>query len=366
VRVSDVCEAMEKWAPSGYAFAWDRTGLRIGDPNASVKSVLVCLTVDETAFRAAKKARACLIVSHHPVMWEPLKVLRTNNPQTRLYLDLAKAGIACYGSHTSLDIVADGVNDVLANRLGLQRVRPLFPIDHAAQIKLVTFVPESHLETVRNAVCDAGAGTIGAYTHCSFSAPGTGTFLPSEGTKPFSGKKHKVNEELERRFEVLVNEALFSRVLSALKAAHPYEEVAYDIVQLKNRDASIGLGRIGELSKKVSLEKFASLVRRALQIEHVRVTGDLRRGIRTVAVMGGAGGSSVMQVPGDVDTFVTGDLKYHDAHDALLRGLSVIDAGHHGTEKWCVPAIAEYLKRALKGLRVHTYMEKDPFVCITR
>lgn len=365
MKVSDVCSLMEQWAPSGYAYTWDRTGLRIGDPSATVKSVVVALTVDRKTFALARRVKAQLVVAHHPVLWEPLKTLRTDDPLTRLYLDFAEAGIACYGSHTSLDIVADGVNDVLAERLGLIHTEPLFPVDHVAQLKLVTFVPASHLDVVRDAVCTAGAGVIGDYTHCSFSAPGTGTFRPTDKASPYSGKKQLVNAEPEHRFEVIVNAALVNRVVAALRQAHPYEEVAYDLVQLQNKDRAIGIGRLGRLKKPVTLGHFAKEVRSALGLQHVRLVGESKRRVERVAVMGGAGASSVNRVPANVDVYVTGDVGYHDAHDAILRNLAVIDAGHHGTERWIVPAIAQYLKRMAKGLRVTTYMENDPFVSIT-
>ncbi len=356
-----IMDAMEGWAPLSYAYAWDKPGLSIGDPAAEVGKVLVCLTVTREVLAAAKKAGAHLVVSHHPLIMEPLKALRTDEPHTRLCLDFVRAGIACYAAHTNLDVAAGGVNSALAAALGLQRVSPLFPVAQAGMVKLVTFVPDSHVARVRDAVCDAGAGVIGAYTHCSFSASGTGTFLPGDAANPFSGVKGAVNEEAERRFETLVSRARLSAVLKALFAAHPYEEVAYDIVPLENRDAGASLGLRGELPAALTLGRFAEAVRRALGVSHVRVSGTMQRRVRRVAVLGGSGGGEVLAVQGDVDVYVTGDVKYHDALAAQARGLPVIDAGHAGTEQVIVPVIAEFLRGHFPGLKVLCRAEAECF-----
>jgi dinuclear metal center YbgI/SA1388 family protein len=330
-----------------------------------VETVLVALTVTPEAFEAASQARAELIVAHHPLIWDPLTTLREDVPQARLCLDIARAGIACYSAHTNLDIVPDGVNHVLAGRLELMDVAPLIPTPHVKQVKLITFVPEADVERVRAAICEAGAGVIGDYTYCTFSTEGVGTFLPGEESSPYSGNKNALNEEEERRLETLVPKARLSAVLEALFEAHPYEEVAYDLVELANTPVDLSLGLRGRLKKAMPLTKFAAIVREALEISHVRVVGDDARRVQSVAVLGGSGGGSIAQAPDDVDVFVTGDVKYHEAQGALDRGLAVIDAGHHGTEKWIVPALAQYLKSELPELRVGTYIEPDLFRVVT-
>lgn len=372
MSVRDVCGAIEAWAPLGYAYDWDKPGLSIGNPKARVTRVLVCLTVTRPAFRAARKLRAEMVVSHHPLIWEALKTLRTDDPHTRLCLDFAHAGIACYAAHTNLDVARGGVSAVLAEQLGLLESRPLFPVKHAAQVKLVTFVPETHLPQVRGAVSAAGAGVIGEYTHCSFSTEGIGTFKPGGKARPFAGKKGAVNEEAERRFEILVPKARLSQVLEALLTTHPYEEVAYDIVTLENSDPAIGLGMRGTLARPVTLRSFARHVCLALKVAHVRTVGPLAKRVRRVAVLGGAGGGEVgavpgapLRVPGGIDVLVTGDVKYHDACAAMDRDLAVIDAGHAATEKPIVAAMARYLRKELKGLKVTTYIEPEYFTVVT-
>lgn len=361
ITVQDICSAIEAWAPPGLAYEWDRIGLSVGGPGAPVSRVLVCLTVTREAFARARRLGAELIVSHHPLVWEPLRTLRTDHPHTRLCLDIVKANIAVFSAHTNLDVVPDGVSRVLASRLGLKAPRPLFPVPHAQLIKLVTFVPESHLRQVRDAVSEAGAGVIGQYTHCSFSTPGTGSFFPGTQASPFTGKKGRVNEEPELRFETVVPEVRLSTVMSALRQAHPYDEIAYDLVTLKNSDTVVGLGVRGELEKTATLAEFARRVRDLLELDHVRLIGKPSRKVKRVAVLGGAGADSIARLPGGIDVFVTGDVKYHDACDAVERGMGVIDAGHAGTEWLVVPAIADYLMSRFAQLRVQAYREPDLF-----
>jgi dinuclear metal center YbgI/SA1388 family protein len=291
--------------------------------------------------------------------------LRADNATNQLCLDIVAAGIACYSAHTNLDVVPGGVNEVLAEALDLMDTAPLIPVPHAHQVKLVTFVPEADLEKVRNAVCQAGAGVIGDYSFCSFSGEGVGTFRPGDSASPYSGEKGAINEEHERRFETLVTKARLPAVLEALFAAHPYEEVAYDVVTLENTDPTVSLGLRGRLETPSRLDEFAEEVRHALDVSHVRVVGDPDRPIKNVAVLGGAGGGLAGQIPDDIDVYVTGDVKYHEAQDALERGLAIIDAGHHGTEKWIVPVLAKYLKSQLDELRVATFIEAEVFRVIT-
>jgi dinuclear metal center YbgI/SA1388 family protein len=358
VTVQSICDVMDDWAPPALAYDWDRSGLALGDPQRAVARVLTCLTVTPAAVKAARKARAQMIVSHHPLIWEPLRHLRAENATARLCLELAQAEIACFSAHTNLDVVPDGVNCVLAKQIGLRDLRALIPVKQAVQLKLVTFVPESHLAAVRDAVSAAGAGKIGEYTHCSFSSPGVGTFTPSPKADPYSGEVGVLNEEPERRFETLFPKARLGSVLRALAEAHPYEEAPYDLCVLENRDRSIGLGLAGEVPKAMTLRAFAELVRIELGLSYVRMIGDGRRKVRRVGVIGGSGGGQIAEVPGGIDVLVTGDVKYHEALEALDRGLCVIDAGHAGTELGIVPAMAAYLRKRL-AVKVSTYMEPE-------
>lgn len=367
MKVSDVIQVMDEHAPPSLAYSWDKAGLATGSAEDRVTKVLVCLTVTREAFAAAKRAKAQMIISHHPLIWDALTTLRRDDARAALCVDIATARIACYSAHTNLDVVRFGVNWALAAMLGAgSDPSPLFPVPQAEMWKLVTFVPETHLEKVRDAVCGAGqAGGIGKYTHCTFSVPGTGTFMPGSDAKPFAGEKLKLNEEPERRFETIFPKHALSRVLKALRAAHPYEEIAYDLVKLENGDPSISLGARYTLQNPVTLGAYAEHVRKRLGIKHVRMVGDSKRKIRNVAVMGGAGGSSAANLPDDIDVFVTGDVKYHEALDAAERGIAIIDAGHHGTELPVLRFITGLLDVMLPKLRVVQYNEPDPFTAVT-
>jgi len=365
MTVQEVAGAIERLAPPDLAYPWDRAGLSCGHPDQAVTGIVAALTVTRDVLKAARRTKANLVVSHHPLIWEPLRSLRADDPHTALCVELARAGIACFSAHTNLDVVPGGVNTVLAERLGLKDLQPLIPVSHAGQVKLVCFVPEPNLADLRNAVCNAGAGVIGAYTHCSFSAPGVGTFLPGDTARPFSGRKHTVNEEPELRFEVLVPKARLGAVVRELVKSHPYEEPAYDVIPLEGHDRTVSLGLQGRLPRELTLSRFASRVCAALDVAHVRVVGKGSRRVGSVGVLGGAGGSEIGSIPSGVDVLVTGDVDYHDALHALDRGLAVIDAGHVGTEKWIVPALVRYLKNEFPKLRVSGVDEPDPFRVVT-
>jgi len=359
LTVGALIAAMDDWAPPSLAFDWDRPGLAIGQRDWPVRRVLSALTVGPEAAEAAALAGADMIVSHHPLIYEPLTALRTDNPHTAMCLMLAEKKIACFSAHTNLDVAPGGVNDTLAGLLGILETSPLAPAPHAVHAKLVTFVPESHLAAVREAVCNAGAGIIGPYTHCTFSAAGIGTFLPGEGTEPFSGRRGKLNEEPERRFETIVPMARVGRVVEALRNAHPYEEPAYDVVELKIPGPHAGLGVKGRLDSPTTLRAFADHVVKVLRVSSVRVLGDMLGRVEWVGAIGGSGGSHVNEIPGDLDVFVSGDVNYHSAIAARRRGLALIDAGHDGTEKCIVPVIAGFLRKKFPGLELVEFEEPD-------
>lgn len=361
LTVGTVCAALERWAPRAWAYAWDKPGLALGDAGAPVTRVVTCLSVEPSVVRATRRAKADLIVAHHPPIWEPLRSLDPTDPHTALLLELAQAGIAVYATHTNLDVAPGGVNDALAILLGLEACRPLFPAEQARQLKLVVYVPESHVAAVRDAMSAAGAGQIGDYSHCSFSHPGIGTFKPGAGTNPFSGAKGEVNEEEERRMEMLLPAHLLEPVRAALFAAHPYEEVAYDVFALENTDAAVGLGVRGRLPKAMSADAFAAHVCAALDITDLRRAGAATGKVREVAVLGGSGGGEIARLPRGLDAYVTGDVKYHDALLAMARGTTVYDAGHWGTEKHVPQLLADWLKQNVPGLRVTAHVEPQPF-----
>jgi dinuclear metal center YbgI/SA1388 family protein len=357
----DIIDAMEAWAPAALAYDWDKVGLEIGDPGAPASRVITCLTVTENVVARAEKWGANMIVAHHPILFSALKALRTDDAHTRLCLRLVRREIACFAAHTNLDVVPGGVNTTLAESLGLQSIAPLIPISASAQVKLVTYVPEAQEASLRTALAEAGAGQIGDYSACSFSVSGMGTFRPGKSTSPFSGEKDELNAVAEQRLEMILPRALLGGVLKALHHAHPYEEPAYDVVSLENKDRRFGLGARGQLEAPMKLGEFARHVRQALKLKHVRFVGNRRKSVRSVAVCGGAGGGEMGQVPRDIDVYVTGDLKYHEADGARERGLALVDAGHVGTERGIATHIAKYLRKQVPGVEVKAVIEPEIF-----
>ena len=352
VKVLDVCRVMEDLAPSSLAYSWDRVGLQTGNAEAPVSRLLVTLSVTDKVLEKARKSSVQMIVSHHPVIFRPPETLRADVAGNRIPLDLVRAGIACYAAHTNLDVSPGGVNDVLAGRLGLTQVGPLIGCPHARQVKLVSFVPESSLEKCREAVCEAGAGVIGEYTQCTFSCEGIGTFLPGTEASPFSGEPLQLCKEPERRFEVVVPQGRLGRVIAALQTAHPYEEVAYDLVPLESQDPQVSLGRRGTLEMPKRIDEFARQVRRDLKTGPLRVTGSKKRWVRSVAVLGGSGKGQVASLPKGIDVFVSGDLGYHDALDAEQRDMALVDAGHQETERPVLTVLADLIRDRLPDLDV--------------
>lgn len=356
--VRQICDFMENWAPPELAYSWDKIGLQTGAQSHNVTAVLVCLTVTPEALKAAHNMRADMIVAHHPLIWNPLTHLRDDDPQTKLSLNVAASGMACFVAHTNLDIADGGVNDALADRLGLIDCKPLFPADHVTQIKLTTFVPGDHADRLRDALAAAGAGVIGDYTHCSFQCPGTGTFMPNDQATPFSGCKGRLNKEEEVRIEMLLDRPRLRAVVEALYNTHPYEEPAYDLFPLVNHRKSLGLGRYGTLPEPMRLDKFTAFVRKSLNLAYVQQYGSPHKIVRTVGVLGGSGGKFIESLPPSVDVYISGDIGYHEALGAALQGAACIDAGHAGTEIPVLEVIQKRLKHAFIGIPVKIFREK--------
>ena len=315
---------------------WDAVGLVCGDPAQPVRRVLfavdpVAAVVDEAAVFGAE-----LVVTHHPLFLTPVHGVAADTPKGRVVHRLLGAGRALYVAHTNADVADPGVSDALAAALGLVDVRPIAPLPQPPVDKLVTFVPLGHADSVFEALASAGAGAVGDYDLASFRSEGVGTFRPGPTTHPTIGTPGTLERVDEIRLEMVLPRADRARVVAALLEAHPYEEVAYDIVELAPRPSSLGLGRIGTLPNATRLAAFADQVAAALPVGAggVRAAGDPDRPIRTVAVCGGAGDSLLAEVAASgADVFVTGDLRHHRAGEFLeLGGPALVDATHFGTE----------------------------------
>lgn len=343
----NIIQAMEAYAPTQLAVENDRIGLQVGNPDAEVTGVLVTLDVNEEVVEEAIRRGANWIIAHHAVIFRPLKSLRTDQPDGRLFYKLLTHEISVYIAHTNLDATVAGVNDVLAEKLGLAKTDVLVPYQEDKLKKLVVFVPESHHELLLHAICEAGGGWIGKYSHCTFNIDGTGTFVPRDGTHPYIGKQGEMERVKERRLETVVPESKLSQVIQAMLSAHPYEEVAYDLYPLDLTGEKRGYGRVGNLSQPLSLHELAKLVKQAYQLEGLRVVGDFNRSVQRVAILGGSGGRHIHDAKRmGADVYITGDIDFHTAQDALAMGLCLIDPGHH-VEHHVVLRACEILKQQL-------------------
>lgn len=361
ISVKEIIESLEEWAPLTYTLADDNPGLQVGRADKKSKKVLVCLTLTRPIIEYSIKNKIDFIITHHPLIYKPLKTLNYEQYPANLIMELIKNDIVCYSIHTNLDVAHNGVSYAVARKLGLRELKRLLPVENSKLFKLVTFVPPNYLDKVRTAVCEEGAGIIGEYSFCSFSTPGIGTFLPSDKASPFSGTVGKVNKENEERFEVLVPADRLSRVIDALLEAHPYEEVAYDIYLLHNKNNKISLGVKGILEEPIPLKDFSKVVKEKLSVSQLRVVGNPNKLIKTVGIIGGSGSSEFNKVKGIVDILITGDMKYHQALEAEELNFAIIDAGHFYTEYPIVEEIKNYLIKKFPLLDVETYPEKEPF-----
>lgn len=354
--VSDVVAAMRRLAPEAWAEDWDNVGWLVQTvPFKGPLKVVVSLDPVDPDWAAEREFS--LNVCHHPNPFHPLKRIDVDTYAARAWA----TGLNVFAAHTNLDAAPGGVNDALASALGLSDTRPLLPCAGARLVKFVTYVPPDHLAAMRTACAQAGAGHIGNYDECSFAWAGTGTFRPLPGAEPFTKTMvGELEQADEYRLEMIVLAHLQDAVVAAAKAAHPYEEMAYDVYALANPDPRVGMGRIGTLPDPMDAAGLAVHVSGCLKTDRVAVAGH-NEAIRTVAVIGGAGGGYVREArEAGADALVTGEVGHHDALEAVACGMVVVDAGHFATERVVLEPLKRYLDGALPGLDVTIAVETDP------
>jgi dinuclear metal center YbgI/SA1388 family protein len=330
----EIIQLFESFSKKEYAMEGDKIGLQIGlqigTLNKPIHGVMIALDVLEEVVDEAIEKKANLIIAHHPPIFRPLKHLATDQPGVRLIEKCIKHDIAVYAAHTNLDVASGGVNDLLALALQLTNTEVLEDTYQEELKKLVVFVPKDHSDNLKTVLGQSGAGHIGMYSHCSFSTSGTGSFLPLEGSNPYLGQAGKTEFVEEERIETIIPASQQRKIVSAMLKAHPYEEAAYDIYPVEAQGQALGLGRVGILEKEMTLHEFAEHVKKTLEVPFVRMTGDNNSKVKKVAVLGGDGNKYIHQAKRKgADVFVTGDLYYHVAHDAMMIGLNVIDPGHN-------------------------------------
>ena len=346
--VRDVLGVLDGLAPRYLALDGDPGGLLVGDPQAPVERVGVALDATRAVVEAAVRRGIDLIVAHHPLIYHPLKAARADDPVGGIVLACARAGVAVAAAHTNWDVAPGGINDVLAGLLGLTNTRPLQMTYREPLVKIAVFVPREAREGVLDAMAGAGAGALGNYDRCAFMTVGTGTFRPLPGADPYVGTVGEPEAVPEERLEMIVPEARSAGVIAAMKNAHPYEEVAYDVYALANAGEQHGIGRVGTLPRRASSEEFVQSVKDALAFPEVRVAGPEDRGVKTVAVCGGAGAFLMGDaLSAGADAFVTSDVRHHEFVEAAARGLLLLDAGHAATE---TPGTRELARRLAETL----------------
>ena len=361
--VQHVISLMEQLAPRSYAESWDNVGLMVGDRNAIVTGVLTTLDVTEEAISYAIEHDCNLIVSHHPLIFKGLKQLSCDTAQGRMINQLIQHNIAVYSAHTNLDIAPGGLNDMLANQLGLIDIKGFVKTSEEALYKVTTFVPESSADAVRYAMGTAGAGKIGNYEHCSFSLCGEGRFIGNEESHPVVGEAGTLTVASEVQVNAIVDGAHLRQVIESMKAAHPYEEVAYEVVSLVEPTASTQyLGRVGRLPNALNLDTFREWVQEALPEANIRFAGVAPKEIQSIALCSGAGAEFIKDAARlHVDAYVTGDVKYHDAQLAKELGFLVVDAGHFGTESIVASGSRDYLLSKDISVPVKAFTEQNDF-----
>ncbi|HWO59529.1 MAG TPA: Nif3-like dinuclear metal center hexameric protein [Umezawaea sp.] len=343
--LGQVVAALEAVYPPKTAESWDAVGLVCGDPAEPVTRVLCVVDVTETVVDEAIEVGAELIVAHHPLMLRGVTGVPANDPKGRLVHRLIRAGVALFSAHTNADAADPGVSDALAALLGLTVTGPLSPNPVPPLDVLTTFVPHADAKDVLAALHAAGAGRIGDYRDAAFTVAGTGQFRPVDGANPAIGTLGTLEHVDETRVEVVLERRLRNQVVTALRAAHPYEEVALNLHEMADLPSTTGIGRIGELPAPETLRAFTQRVADALPetVWGVRAAGDPDRMIQRVAVCGGAGDSYLTAATkAGVDAYVTSDLRHHPASDHLAQGPdapALVDVAHYASEwPWCEQA----------------------------
>jgi len=342
MTIRELINYLESVAPPAYQESYDNAGLIIGDPEMTITSALITLDVTEAVIDEAIEVGCELIIAHHPILFKGIKRINGNSYVERCVIKAIKNDIAVYAAHTNLDSVMGGVNTKICEKIGLTNLNILAPANDQL-LKLVTFIPEDHLDKVRDALFAAGGGSIGNYDKCSFTSNGTGTFRGGEEANPYVGEVGEFHFEKEARLEIILPKHLKNNIVRTLLDTHPYEEVAYDLYPLENRLDQVGSGMIGELPGGENEIDFLSRLLQIFGCKSIRHTYLLGKPVKKVAVCGGSGSFLLpTAIAAGVDIFVTADMKYHDFFDAEEK-IVVADIGHYESEQFTKELFYEIL-----------------------
>lgn len=344
MKIVDVIQFLEQIAPRSSQEGYDNSGVLVGDVNQELTSALICLDSIETVVDEAIENGCNLIIAHHPIIFKGIKKLTGANYIERVILKCIKNDITLYAIHTNLDNYRFGVSHEMANRLNLKKQQILEPKMGVLQ-KISVFVPQTHLEHVSQAMFVAGAGRIGDYHSCSFQVEGIGTFVPGQNANPFIGEIGKKENVKETRLECVVSKHLTPAVLRAMKDNHPYEEVAYDLIELSNVNRYEGAGIIGELEEEVDTMTFIQQIKETFDCGTVRFTNPTKNKIKRIALCGGSGSFLLSKaIAQKADLYLTADFKYHEFFDAEDK-IVIADIGHYESEQFTIQLLGAILKK---------------------
>ena len=351
MKVKDITKIIEEFAPLSFQESYDNSGLIVGNDNDEVSGVLICLDCVEEILDEAIATNCNMVVAHHPIVFSGLKKLNGKNYIERTVIKAIKHGIAIYAVHTNLDNVKNGVSFKIAEKIGVKNCQILEP-KKGLLSKIITYCPTDKADKVRRAMFDAGAGSIGEYDECSYNIEGVGTFRAKEGTNPYSGVVSEFHQEKEVKIEAVVLNHKVNTVVKNLIEAHPYEEVAYDVVSLSNKHQNVGSGVVGELEVEENEMDFLNRIKKDLKTDCIRHTNLRREKVKRVAICGGSGSFLLNNAIGaGADVFITGDFKYHQFFDADNQ-IIIADVGHYESEQFTSELIYEILNEKIPNFAV--------------
>ncbi len=351
MTVQDVIHHLEELAPLAYAEDFDNVGLLVGNKNTEVSGILVTLDTLESVIDEAITNKCNLVVSFHPIIFSGLKKLTGKTYVERVVMKALKHDIAIFAIHTALDNAFNGVNDMICERLGLINTKILIPQNETIK-KLTTYVPISEVEELREALFTAGAGSIGNYENCSFNIEGYGTYKGNDESSPTKGQKGEFEKEKETQISITFPKHVQSQVLETLFKVHSYEEVAYEVTTLENKNQHIGMGMIGELPNALNIKLFLKDVKHKMKTPCIRHSELCKTNIKKVAVLGGSGSFAISAAKAaGADAFITADLKYHDFFQAE-NSIVLIDVGHYESEQYTKNLIASYLTKKITNFAI--------------
>jgi len=365
--VSDIIKIIEKIAPSMLAEKWDNPGLQVGRSDWPVKTAWVALDPAPDVIAEACRSKVDILITHHPLIINPLKCVDFGSVAGNLIHLAAVNRLSIFSAHTNLDCAKDGLNDLLASRIGLKNTRVLSGAYSSGKCKFVVYVPAKYETKILEALFETSAGIIGAYTCCSFRNSGKGTFRPGSSAKPFTGETGEISDVDEVKIEAVALKQDIPAIIAHIRESHPYDTMAYDVYPLYEYDNPDGLGRVGELDEKMNFRLFAQKIKEKLALKNIRLAGNPELFVTHAAVCTGSG-SSLMKdfFKSEAQIYITGDIRYHDARDAEAEGRGLIDIGHFASEHIVIEALAKKLEAMIRKAGYEVLVkacgiERDPF-----